>query len=182
MTQPRLFAFAASAREGSYNQQLLRAALSHIGEEASVDMENDYTQLTLPNYEDQDAIPEAAHAITQRFAEADALMIAAPEYNWSMPGSLKNTIDWVSRVNIRAFADKPVLLLCASPSVRGGAVGLTQLRVPLEVLGAWVYPQLITIGTAHDAFAEEGHLLLEKDAAFLQAAVTDFVAKANKFA
>lgn len=183
MSKPTLFAFAASSRGGSYNQQLLSAALADVGDGATLDREMDYTQLTLPAFEDayfdEDRVPAQATAIAQRVADADALMIAAPEYNWSMPGSLKNTIDWISRTNIKAFNGKPILLLCASPSTRGGTVGLTQLRVPFEVLGAWVYPQLLTVGAAHTAFAEDGTLLDTKNRKFVKNSVTDFIAKAN---
>lgn len=178
MSDLSLFAFAASSREGSYNQRLLKAALNHIGDGVQLDHEPDYSALMLPNYEET-AATEQAVAIAKRVKKADALIISAPEFNWSMPGSLKNIIDWVSHADIKAFNGKPVLLLCASPSSRGGIVGLTQLRVPLEVLGAWVYPQLITLGKSHEHFDAQGNITAQKERIFMEQCVTDFIAKAK---
>ncbi len=180
----RIFAFAASTRAGSFNQSLLAAATALVPDDVELDIEPDFRNLILAPYDDakSDAgqLPDGAQAILERVQAADAIIISSPEYNWSMPGTLKNTIDWLSRMQMQVFKDKAILLLCASPSVRGGVVGLTQLRVPLEVLGAWVYPQLIAVGDAHTCL-RHGHTEIEneKTQAFLEQCVTDFISKAN---
>jgi len=87
-----------------------------------------------------------------------AFVIASPEYNASMPGVLKNSIDWVSRVGPQPFNERHGLLMSASPSMVGGNRGLWALRVPLEHLGARVYPDMFYLAQAHQAFAAAGHI------------------------
>ena len=93
-----------------------------------------------------------------RLEDVDAFVIASPEYNGAMPGSLKNTIDWVSRYRPQPFNAKQALLLSASPSMVGGNRGLWALRVPLEHLGARVYPDMFSLAQAHQAFGADGGL------------------------
>jgi NAD(P)H-dependent FMN reductase len=85
-------------------------------------------------------------------------VIASPEYNASMPGHLKNAIDWVSRIRPQPFNAKHALLLSASPSMAGGNRGLWSLRIPLEHLGARVFPDMFSLAQAHKAFTESGEL------------------------
>jgi NAD(P)H-dependent FMN reductase len=85
-------------------------------------------------------------------------MMASPEYNASMPGVLKNAIDWVSRVQPQPFKNKHAMLLSASPSLVGGNRGLWALRVPLEHLGTRVYPDMFSLAKAHQGFTEGGQL------------------------
>jgi NAD(P)H-dependent FMN reductase len=86
----------------------------------------------------------------------DAFVIASPEYNGSMPGLLKNAIDWASRHRPQPFNGRHGLLVSASPSMVGGNRGLWSLRVPLEHLGARVYPDMFSLARAHTAFDAEG--------------------------
>jgi NAD(P)H-dependent FMN reductase len=79
-------------------------------------------------------------------------VISSPEYNASMPGVLKNSIDWVSRFSPQPFNERHALLLSASPSMAGGNRGLWSLRIPLEHLGARVYPDMFSLAQAHLAF------------------------------
>ena len=81
-------------------------------------------------------------------------MIASPEYNASMPGVLKNAIDWTSRHRPQPFHARHALLLSASPSMLGGNRSLWALRVPLEHLGTRVYPDMFSLAQAHTAFDE----------------------------
>ena len=85
-------------------------------------------------------------------------MIAAPEYNFSMPGVLKNAIDWVSRLSPQPFNERHGLLMSASPSMGGGNRGLWALRIPLEHLGARMYPDMFSLAQAHTAFDVEGRI------------------------
>lgn len=85
-------------------------------------------------------------------------MISSPEYNFSMPGVLKNAIDWVSRYRPQPFKSKHGLLMSASPSMAGGNRGLWALRQPLEHLGAPLYPDMFSLAQAHDAFDSQGRL------------------------
>jgi chromate reductase len=83
-----------------------------------------------------DAFPEDVLALADRWRAADALLIVSPEYNYSIPGALKNAIDWVSRVPRQPFARKPVALQSASPGQLGGARMQYQLRQILVYLDA----------------------------------------------
>lgn len=89
-------------------------------------------------------------------------VIVSPEYNDSMPGVLKNAIDWVSRARPQPFNERHGLLLSASPSMAGGNRGLWALRVPLEHLGARVYPDMFSLAQAHNAFTDDGGLADER--------------------
>jgi chromate reductase, NAD(P)H dehydrogenase (quinone) len=86
-------------------------------------------------------------------------VIVSPEYNASMPGSLKNAIDWLSRFHPQPFSERQSLLLSASPSMAGGNRGLWALRIPLEHLGSRVYPDMFSLAQAHRAFDDGGSLI-----------------------
>jgi NAD(P)H-dependent FMN reductase len=96
--------------------------------------------------------PVGAHRFAERVKAADALIVASPEYNASMPGAIKNLIDWVSRFRPQPFNGKQALLMSASPSMVGGNRGLWALRVPFEHLGTRVYPDMFSLAQAHQAW------------------------------
>jgi NAD(P)H-dependent FMN reductase len=104
--------------------------------------------------EGKSGIEPGAGRFQQKLLANDALILAAPEYNGSMPGYLKNTIDWVSRFRPQPFNERQVLLMSASPSMGGGSHGLWSLRIPLEHLGARVYPDMFSLAVAHKAFKD----------------------------
>jgi chromate reductase, NAD(P)H dehydrogenase (quinone) len=174
--KPRLLSFAASFRCNSSNQQLVDLAAvraTHAG--ASV-VAQPYTRYDAPLLRDdisRDATPEGVAHFVADITACDGLLLAMPEYNWSIPGALKNLLDWAS-LTPDILKHKTALLMCASPSVRGGIMGLQQLRVPLEHLGMWVYPQVIGVGKAHAAL-QHGEWCSAKDRQFLEQCVDDFV-------
>ncbi len=102
--------------------------------------------------------PKGAIRFQDRLEKCDAFAIASPEFNASMPGSLKNAVDWVSRFSPQPFNELHALLMSASPSMAGGNRGLWALRVPFEHLGARVYPDMFSLAQAHKAFQEDGQL------------------------
>lgn len=180
---PRLIAFAASYRAGSYNQQLLTLAVRDAraaGAEVTV---LDYAALESPLFRDTDengtSLPEGVERLAQALLSHDGMLIASPEYNWSMPASLKNLIDWLS-VDTRApLTGKTALLLTATPSVRGGVTGLTQLRTPLMHLHVWVYPQLIGIGQCDTALVADG-FVSKRDRDYLRMHMASFITMTRK--
>src|SRR4029453_8833316 len=111
----------------------------------------------------------------RRVAETDAFVIVSPEYNASMPGALKNAIDWVSRFRPQPFHERHGLLLSASPSMVGGNRGLWALRIPLEHLGARVYPDMFSLAQAHLAFDERGGLANVRLQDRLESTLTGFL-------
>jgi chromate reductase, NAD(P)H dehydrogenase (quinone) len=157
-----LLVFAASLRRDSLNARLAQLAAVTIeanGGEVDLAAMRDFDT---PSYDaDVEAgqgFPAGAKALCERLEKADGFVIASPEYNASMPGMLKNTIDWVSRFKPQPFNELDALLLSASPSMVGGNRGLWALRVPFEHLGARVYPDMFSLAQAHSAFDSEGRL------------------------
>ena len=96
--------------------------------------------------------PAGAEELRRRLEQTDAFLIVSPEYNASMPGVLKNAIDWVCRIRPQPFNERQGLVMSASPSMVGGNRGLWALRVPLEHLGARIYPDMFSLSQAHQAF------------------------------
>jgi NAD(P)H-dependent FMN reductase len=108
--------------------------------------------------EQEAGLPAAAEAFRERLAATDAFVIASPEYNSSMPGVLKNLIDWVSRYRPQPFNEKYGLLMSASPSMVGGNRGLWALRIPLEHLGSRLYPDMFSLAQAHRVLDDSGRI------------------------
>ena len=158
----KVLIFSASLRAGSLNDRLASLA-AQVVERAGAHVDRaSMADFDCPSYdqdvESESGIPAPANDFCRRLKAADAFMISAPEYNASMPGSLKNTIDWMSRERPQPFNGKQCFLLSASPSMVGGNRGLWALRVPLEHLGSRVYPDMFSLAQAHEAFASDGRL------------------------
>jgi chromate reductase len=148
--------FSASLRAGSLNTTLAKLAASAIEKHGgTVDLAA-MSAFDGPSYsqdaQTRDGFPPGAAELRRRLDANDGFVIASPEYNGSMPGLLKNVIDWVSRFRPQPFNGKHALLLSASPSMAGGNRGLWALRVPLEHLGSRVYPDMFSLAQAHQAF------------------------------
>jgi chromate reductase, NAD(P)H dehydrogenase (quinone) len=159
----RVLVFHGSLRKASFNGKLADLAartVERLGGEVDLGAMSDFD---CPSYdqdvEHDDGVPSGAQTLCRRIKAADAFIIASPEYNSSMPGALKNTIDWTSRIRPQPFNGKQALLMSASPSMAGGNRGLWSLRIPLEHLGARVYPDMFSLAQAHEAFAEAGRLV-----------------------
>jgi chromate reductase len=163
LPQPvRCLVFAASLRRDSLNGRLATLAARTIeaysGKVDSATMRD----FDCPSYDgdvqDAEGFPPGAEQLRRRLEEADAFVISSPEYNFSMSGTLKNVIDWVSRYRPQPFKGKHCLLMSASPSMAGGNRGLWALRQPLEHLGANVYPDMFSLAQAHQAFSADDRI------------------------
>ena len=176
----KLLALAASMRADSHNKRLLNLAVAHARAAGAEVTLYDYAQCEAPIYqgEDNPTLPKNVQQLGAALAAQDGILLASPEYNWSIPGALKNLIDWLSVDPSAPLKRKSALLMCASPSIRGGILGLNQLSLPLAHLGVYVYPHLIAIGDAAGQITETG-ISNEKGAEFLRSCVTDFVRVAN---
>jgi len=159
-TEPTLkvLIFGASLRADSLNQKLAALAARIVAQSGALVTLASMSQFDVPTYdgdvERAPGIPQGAEALRQRIIESDAFIIASPEYNASMPGGLKNLIDWTSRFRPQPFDGKHGLLLSASPSMGGGNRGLWALRVPLEHLGARIYPDMFSLSQAQQALVD----------------------------
>ena len=158
----RLLVFGASLREGSMNDRLASLAASVAQQKGATVERATMSQFECPAYDLDDEIskglPAGAQALHDVLNSVDGFMIASPEYNASMPGVLKNTIDWVSRFRPQPFNGKQAFLMAASPSMTGGKIGLWALRQPLEHLGARTYPDMFALAQAHRAFDDAGRI------------------------
>lgn len=158
----RVLAFAASLGQASLNRRLLHRAVHHARElGAEVDVA-EFREFDMPLYSQDiqaQGFPPGAEEFKRRLAAAEALLVASPEYNYSLPGHLKNAIDWVSRYKPMPLRGKSCLLTSASPSLVGGIRGLWQLRIPLEGLGVFVYPDMFALAKADEAFDPAGALV-----------------------
>jgi NAD(P)H-dependent FMN reductase len=165
-SQPiRMLVFSASRRAASLNTKLALQARAVL-ERTGVDVDYGTMQeFDCPSYdgdvESATGIPEGAQELARRLEAAQAFVIVSPEYNASMPGQLKNVIDWASRIRPQPFQARHSLLMSASPSMVGGNRGLWSLRVPLEHLGSPVYPDMFSFAQAHSGFDEQGEIALD---------------------
>lgn len=163
----RVLALAGSSRKESFNKKLINEAASVAKQMGAKVLVVDLKDYPMPFYngdlESTYGIPPRAKELRQLMAQSDVILISSPEYNASIPGELKNAIDWLSRkepgdATRPAFDGKVFVLMSASPGRRGGARGLIHLRTVLEDVGATILPQQLTVPSASTAFDQEGHL------------------------
>ncbi len=182
---PKILAFAGSARTGSFNKQFLHVGVATARSAGAEVTTVDLREYSLPLYdgdlEAREGLPESARRLKTLFLAHQGLLIASPEYNSSMTGVLKNTIDWVSRsapeeAPLVCFRGKIAGLLSASPGVLGGLRSLVHVRSMLGNIGVLVIPEQVALPRAHEAFTPEGAL---KDAK-TQAAVEQLVHRLTK--
>ena len=158
----RFLVFSASLREGSLNFELAcLAAVTIEANQGEVDLAS-MRDFDTPSYnadvQNEEGFPPGAEEFRRRLEACNGFVVASPEYNASMPGVLKNSIDWVSRLSPQPFNERAGLLMSASPSMSGGNRGLWALRMPLEHLGARLYPDMFSLAQAHRAFDSEGRI------------------------
>jgi len=158
----RFLVFSASLRKDSLNTQLAKLAASVIEKNGGKADFAGMSEFDCPSFnqdmEANDAHPKGAEELRRRILANDAVIISSPEYNGSMPGLIKNAIDWVSRYRPQPFNEKNILLMSASPSMAGGNKALWSLRMPLEHLGANVFPNMFSLAMAHKAFTPGGKI------------------------
>jgi NAD(P)H-dependent FMN reductase len=158
----RFLIFTASLRNDALNTQLAKLAKMVIENNGGTVDFAQMSEFDCPSYnqdiELKDGIPGGAKEFRKRLLANNAFIISSPEYNGSMPGILKNAIDWVSRFRPQPFNEQHALLMSASPSMAGGNRGLWSLRVPFEHLGARVFPDMFSLAMAHKAFTPEGKI------------------------
>ena len=180
----RVLALSGSLRRGSLNTQLLRAAAELLPSGVELEL---YDELgTVPPYDgDVESIgtPAAVADLKARIAAADAVLVATPEYNASIPGQLKNVLDWVSRpIKESPFRGKPTAVIGASPGAYGAIWAQAELRKVLGILGARVVEGEVAVTHAHERFDENGRLVHGETREQLSQLVADLVASAEPIA
>jgi NAD(P)H-dependent FMN reductase len=175
----RILVLAASLRAESLNARLAALAARLVERNGGVADLTRMGQFDVPAYdgdlEAAEGIPAGAGRFRERLEAADAFLIASPEYNASMPGVLKNLIDWASRHRPQPFNERHALLLSASPSMAGGNRGLWALRIPLEHLGSRVYPDMFSLSQAHHGLGSDGRITDEQVEARFESNIVNFM-------
>jgi len=173
VARPKILAFAGSLRKDSYNKKLIKIAVKGA-EEAGGDVTLiDLLDFQMPIYnediETATGLPETAKELKKLFLVSDGLLLSCPEYNSSISGVLKNTIDWVSRMAtpdeeyLICFKNKIVTLMSASQGPLGGIRGLVTVRSIFGNINSIVLPRQKCIPTAQNAFNPDGSLKNPKD-------------------
>jgi chromate reductase len=162
----RILGISGSLRRDSINRRLLRAAAHRLPSGVELVELDPAILKAVPNYDQDDDHDEVAAEVTElreAIAGADAVLFATPEYNGSVPGTLKNAIDWASRPRgDAALAGKPVAVVGASPGMFGAVWAQGDLRRILGIAGARVIDRELPIPNGDEAFHED-HRLIEDD-------------------
>ena len=159
MQRVKVLAISGSLRRDSFNRKALRIAKQLAAATAAEVQEADLKQLALPVYDgdiEAEGIPDQVVRFKAMVEAADVLLIASPEYNHSIPGGLKNAIDWLSRGR-NSLDGKVAAIFGASNGPYGTARGQIQLRYVLGVLNTLVIPQpMVYIRNGAEAFSPDG--------------------------
>ena len=155
-----ILGICGSLRQHSYNRRLLAAAATELPHDVAFLVFEDIADIP-PYNEDVDAAetPPAVQALRRAIALASGVLITTPEYNGSVPGLLKNAIDWASRpYPDHVLRGKPVIVAGASISAYGATLAQAELRRVLKVIGADVLEVELPVAHAQEAFSADGRL------------------------
>jgi chromate reductase len=176
----KILGISGSLRRDSYNTRLLGAAADLFPDNVEFELWGRLKEV--PPYDEDDDTEEAPAAVAafrQAIAGADAVLIATPEYNSSVPGQLKNAIDWASRpLATNPLRNKPVAVVGASTGAFGAVWAQAELRKVLAATGARVVEGEVAVGHAPTRFDEDGRLVDENLLEQLEEVVAGLVAEA----
>ncbi|HEX7258488.1 MAG TPA: NAD(P)H-dependent oxidoreductase [Nitrososphaeraceae archaeon] len=172
----KVLGFAGSLRVGSYNKSLLRTAADLMPEEVNLEI-FDIDGIPVFNQDIENDMPKKVQDFKSKIREADAILIATPEYNYSVPGVLKNAIDWATRpYGDNPFNEKPVAIMSASVGMLGGARAQYHLRQIFVFLNMYPIngPEVI-VTFAQDKFDANGKLIDENTQKYLRQLLQNLV-------
>jgi chromate reductase len=177
----KVLAISGSLRRDSNNTRLLRALAEEAPEDVEVELWGGLKEI--PPYDADDDGPDSPAVVEdfrQLVREADAVLIATPEYNSSIPGALKNALDWASRpLATNAFRNKPVAVVASSAGMFGAVWASAELRKVLAAMGARVADVELAVPHAHEKFDDEGNLLADEIRLSLREALDTLVETAT---
>jgi chromate reductase len=175
----RVLAIAGSLRRDSHNARLLRVAAEVAPSDVELELWDSLGDI--PHYnadDDGDPALPAVAALREAVTAADAVLISTPEYNSSIPGVLKNALDWASRpIATNVFRGKPAAVISASTGAFGGVWAQAEVRKVLAAMGARVVETDVALARANDKWDGDGTLLDEEVRDKLAAAVSALVAE-----
>jgi chromate reductase, NAD(P)H dehydrogenase (quinone) len=173
----KILSFTGSLRKGSYNKALLYAASELVPVQTDLEI-FDLNGIPLFNQDLEGSVPDAVTEFKKKIRAADALLIATPEHNFSIPGVLKNAIDWASRPHgDNSFEGKPVAIISASTGMLGGARAQYQLRQSFVFLNMYpINKPEIFVSFAGQKFDSEGRLTDSKTSELIAELLVSLVA------
>jgi chromate reductase, NAD(P)H dehydrogenase (quinone) len=179
----RVLGIAGSLRRDSHNRRLLRAAAGLLPPEAELVLFDGLKAIPPFDEDEEDAPALAVRAWRAAISDADALLFATPEYNHSIPGQLKNAVDWASRpIATAALRNKPSAVIGASTGMFGAVWAQAELRKALSAAGARVIDRELPVGSAEEAFNAEGTLVEHDLRIELGGILVDLLAEATPHA
>jgi chromate reductase, NAD(P)H dehydrogenase (quinone) len=179
----RVLGISGSLRRDSYNAALLRAAAERLPD--GVELEVFERLAEIPPYdadlEEADETPDAVADLRERMRAADAVLVATPEYNSSIPGALKNALDWASRpAGESALMGTPAAVIGASTGMFGGVWAQAETRKVLGALGGRVLEREFPFPRAQDAYADGELQISPEQSAALEELVRELIASAEE--
>jgi chromate reductase len=179
----RVLGISGSLRRDSYNAALLRAAAERLPD--GVELEVFERLAEIPPYdadlEEADETPEAVADLRERMRAADAVLVATPEYNSSIPGALKNALDWASRpAGESALMGTPAAVIGASTGMFGGVWAQAETRKVLGALGGRVLEREFPFARAQDAYADGELQISPEQSTALEELVRELIASAEE--
>jgi len=172
----RILGLSGSLRRDSHNGRLLLGAAGLLGEDAELVLFEDLAAIPPFNEDDEHPAPPAVDALKRAIAGADAVLVATPEYNGSLPGVLKNALDWASRPPAGSpLKGKPVAVIGASTGLFGAVWAQAETRKVLATIGARVVDRELPVGQAGQALGEDGLPLDDDTRAALSATLDELL-------
>lgn len=155
----RVLGISGSLRRDSHNSKLLRSAAELLPPGAELEVFEDLKAIPPYDADDEHFVDVSVAALREAIADADAVLIATPEYNASIPGVLKNALDWVSRPHAtNSLRGKPAAVVGASTGMFGGVWAQAETRKVLQTIGARVIDRELPVAEADERFDAEGRL------------------------
>lgn len=185
----KVLAFAGSTRKESFNKRLVKIAAESVSKAGADVTIVDLRDYPMPLYdgdlEEKEGLPESAVKFKKLLKAHNGLLISSPEYNSSITGVLKNTIDWASRASgdekpLACFVGKVAALMSASPGSLGGLRGLVHIRSILNNINVLVLPEQVALAKAHEAFNSDETLKDERRQASIDRLAKNLVQVLNK--
>ena len=182
----KILVWPGSLREQSLNRKLARLISKKLmGCDVDIDL-IDFKEYSMPlldsDIHNTSGVPETTTRLAKKISDCDGFVLVMPEYNYGVPGPVKNAIDWLSRIRPYPTSGKVGFLSSASPSLVGGARGLIAVRPTLSFMGAWLMPDAFSLANASQAFDSEGSLRDGELDEMLLEMLNKFVNAASKFA
>jgi len=177
----KILAISGSLRADSLNTKLLQAAGELAAGEVEFEVWDGLKAVPPYDQDDEAHTPFAVARLRSAIAEADAVLFATPEYNASIPGQLKNALDWVSRpMATNPLRNVPVAVIGASPGAFGAVWAQAELKKVIGLIGARVLPIELPVPKANDRFDADGRLIDDELRVTLSEVVNDLVAAAEE--